>query len=81
MKIGFLKDRISIKDVIIRTTSRLAVMHTNSVNGKMYKTDVLELKIDKNTSKIGGRRRKNIRSGKTDPVQFTGVFKQGPFCL
>ena len=22
-----------------------------------------------------------IRSGKTDPVQFKGVFKQGPFCL
>ena len=31
-------------------------MHTNSVNGKMYETDILELKIDKNTSKIGGRR-------------------------
>ena len=22
-----------------------------------------------------------IRSGKTDPVKFTGAFKQGPFCL
>ena len=24
---------------------------------------------------------RHIRSGKTDPVQFKGVFKQDPFCL
>ena len=41
-----MKDRICRK-VVIRTTSRLAVIHTNSVNGKMYKTDILELKVDK----------------------------------
>ena len=23
----------------------------------------------------------NIRSGETDPVQFKGCFKEGPFCL
>ena len=33
------------------------------------------------TMGIGVERQYNVRSGKTDPVQFRGVFKQGPFCL
>ena len=58
---------------LTKKTARLIRSSLRSENG--LTTDIFVVKCS------GVEKLTRLRSGKTDPVQFTGRFKQGPFCL